>query len=1004
MSIRDRAASKAAEIGRNDLLGADEWKNSRLTWLSGLGPAMRAVSLPVGMVTGSVRRVGDMARLAIRRDRVEPLPTSSTDAAERFRVAQHMYQRTEEDIQLDVQSTAKQFTFLFIAATLMAAFAILTFDHNGPMPLLIQLTWRFALVLPVVLMAARMGFYNWQLRTRQLGSVLAWLRQPSEWMASRLPAAGRAMSALLVAGLVGLATMGTAQAESPSAALNAVFKKPDAQDLWLSILQYVFPGIGPLGVNGAMPGGDAGAGGSTAAIAGIQTAFGTYLAILMALGSFFMCYQIILGAVHTAHEGRVLGQRWHTTWAPVRVVLGVGSLAPVTKGFCLSQLLVLQIAIWGGSFGNALWAAYVPAITVNLSGTGPLRPDQAGLFRDMMSLEVCNATMVATANSIAGTTLTPGSRTSFFGPSMTAPPTAWTLAASTAPVRSTFNALTSSVFGWQPFNLSYATLDYGRCGTVTTTFLPAGSATDGLGAARAAFDQTRMDAGIQLITAFRPIAQALVQSVTPGVNGGVQAAPDFTQVLAPIQQYRDRTTQAADTFMNAYSSGTAITTIKQQSASFGWLSSGVFYTTLGRMMEARATVARETFQASVGTGADWNGSLQRYKDALFLANRGTIPVFAQWWSLGLNSSSGGTFDAVAIRNADIAGPTTAESILNKLFPYETMQKWLSGFHIDLSRGNALFDLVDFGHTILNYTFAAVAAMMVVNSVGGWLSGVVSGGLAGAAAGPAGAAAGAVAGGWVTSAIANSIAAISSMIWTIIAMLFAVGVAHAYVLPMVPYFHMFFFALGMLILVVEGAIAAPLWALVHIRMDGGELIDGPQKAGYIIIMNLLLRIPLAMLGLFFSFLVFDVMTWFESATFDAAFFSVTTGHGFALIGLTTAIVMICYLHYQTAMRSFGLITHIPDRVISWMGASPNATGDGEHGSRMAGAMLNVAERKWQVLGGAAQGAGMIRGSRGAITAAPPPGGGGRTGGAAPGRGNRGTEAPSAPPTTEGGARE
>ena len=73
-----------------------------------------------------------------------------------------------------------------------------------------------------------------------------------------------------------------------------------------------------------------------------------------------------------------------------------------------------------------------------------------------------------------------------------------------------------------------------------------------------------------------------------------------------------------------------------------------------------------------------------------------------------------------------------------------------------------------------------------------------------------------------------------------------------------------------------------------------------------------------------------------------------------------------MNYQAALRSFALITHVPDRVSRWFGASPGGEGsnEGEHATKVVGMAVGAFERK----------AGAVTQSVGAVSARkkPPPG--------------------------------
>jgi conjugal transfer/type IV secretion protein DotA/TraY len=156
-------------------------------------------------------------------------------------------------------------------------------------------------------------------------------------------------------------------------------------------------------------------------------------------------------------------------------------------------------------------------------------------------------------------------------------------------------------------------------------------------------------------------------------------------------------------------------------------------------------------------------------------------------------------------------------------------------------------------------------------------------------------------------------------------IFMSGVYDALILPLLPFIHFTFAAMGIFILVIEGVVAAPIWALMHVRMAGKHVISEQTRTGYILFFNILLRIPLTFFGLLFSIIVFNGMVAVMNATLFPALASATAESLFGLVSTATIVVLITILNYQIARRSFQLITQIPDRVTMWFGAS-NVSGD------------------------------------------------------------------------------
>lgn len=71
----------------------------------------------------------------------------------------------------------------------------------------------------------------------------------------------------------------------------------------------------------------------------------------------FLIWEVFSGMIASANEGEFLGKRTHTSWAITRTVVGGLSLIPAFGGFCLAQLVMLWatavgIGIAGGTLGK----------------------------------------------------------------------------------------------------------------------------------------------------------------------------------------------------------------------------------------------------------------------------------------------------------------------------------------------------------------------------------------------------------------------------------------------------------------------------------------------------------------------------------------------------------------------------------------------------------------------------------------------------------------------------
>lgn len=124
------------------------------------------------------------------------------------------------------------------------------------------------------------------------------------------------------------------------------------------------------------------------------------------------------------------------------------------------------------------------------------------------------------------------------------------------------------------------------------------------------------------------------------------------------------------------------------------------------------------------------------------------------------------------------------------------------------------------------------------------------------------------------------------------------------------------------------LAAPLAALQHIKADGEDFADQKQQTFYLLAFNALLKPTLLLFGLVMASVMFVVMANFLNMTMGLAFVSSQGDSFIGLVGLFVMLVISFYMHYQPCIRSFGLITKVPEAVADLLGVRDGNRG--EHG--------------------------------------------------------------------------
>lgn len=685
------------------------------------------------------------------------------------------------------------------------------------------------------------------------------------------------MCRLALAALL-MAMMPAAAHASP---ISDVLTVPPTSDIWRHMLEVLFPGVGPLG------------GTATAGTTAFASAVGSFLAILMAAGTSVLIWHVISGTVATAHEGTVLGKNWHQVWAPIRVVMGVGLLVPIANGFCLAQVLVISIACWSGSVGNLLWSSYLTGLTTpGLSA--PSLPATGALVRQFADAEVCHAGLSEKSVELGGNAL----------PAVTAERSNLSsLGGVEVTTGNAWNALSSWATGGSSassaqVNRTLVTWDYGPCGAISGPFaLNAGG-----DASVTAFDTSRLSAIESLRSALNTAATTYVGVETSGPSTAASEPPAVAALVSAVTSAKSAfdsgLTSAASTLV-AGANGGAESTFVTNAQAAGWVSAGSYYMTLARLQTRVQQVADTLPSITISENAD-----AEYRPLLHELHAGpyapitrfdaAYDAAAKSWSSSVPDLSAGVK-----AGADEHSSMSIFGLLNWLFSgvFQIVDTHFTGVSVSDTAGSGMQQLVDFGSKLLS----AVTAVLGIGVVG-----IL-------AAGGAGAAAGAVLG-------ASGVAAYAVKIAVGVAVgVVGVGALHAYVLPVIPFVMWAFAVVSVLILVAEAMVAAPLWALMHVRMDGQELVGPAQHAGYLIIFNLFLRIPLTLMALFLSFGVFQAGLWLLSITFWPAALSATADTSAGMVGSLVMLLILSFVHWHLAMRSFGLITTLPDRVSRWFGA-------------------------------------------------------------------------------------
>ena len=845
---------------------------------------------------------------------------------------------TEADL-LAMQNTARRaFVVWFLLTSAMLLFAIV--EPRFGLARGIHQLLPYLLIAPLLAKMAQWSLWHLQLSRRALIPFRVWARNPKLWMA---PAddIGRPSNGLMMllavmllpllshAALAQAAGSGSgAGAAGLSGILTTMVQPLAAGDLSLQWMQHLFPSLW-TSVTGVTYAQDA-----------VAQLMGTLNVLLTGVAAAMLTWHTLVGIISTAHEGKVLGQRWHQIWAPIRVVMSFTAVIPI-KGFCLAQLLVVQVFLAGFALANVEWNLYVD-LSTGLSGATAITvpPDslaQMPAFEAIIAGETCiQAAQYANATNAGLATLSSLNSQSWFSSGRVKyaqPPTTGTVTAVGG----------NSVYTW----------DYGTvCGRVTWLVLNAGAASppppppaaasapmlsvpsiaaDNANATLAQhnFDQARVDAFGVFVAAVRNsnIGQQAVQMFSPGQTPG--PAPDLVALVAQSMNafatYKSAVLGASGT-LSASLNATSRQAFKDRATTLGWASAGAIEPLIVR---ANAAVIQRVAQSPAIDDVN-PPSINANKDMYNVLSRSLSAIgSAITTQSAIAPGTGINYDINMTQSAS-ANPARAFAIF-----MDNASHWFTTVTLNLFQLNPadpVGSIQDLGQGLtIGITTVWITPWGALNALAGAVKGAATGvdniPVVGWLAGTVGLAA--------ADALSQVLTAFAGLWTTTATWLLAIGAGFAIVIPMMQYIMWLFAIIGMITYVVEAVVGAAFWAFAHVRMDGAELIDAPQRHGYALCFNALFRPALLVLGLIMGNIALSVMAAFVNATFVIA-----ADSSISFVDPISWIVLLgtlLFIHYQLAVRSYTLITALPDRVARWSGAS--GEGLGEEGN-FHGAHTNI----------------------------------------------------------------
>lgn len=389
-----------------------------------------------------------------------------------------------------------------------------------------------------------------------------------------------------------------------------------------------------------------------------------FTSVLFLMCGLSIAFGTLQGIVSTAYTGKVLGDRWHQIWTPLRVVVGLGLLAPMPSGFSPAHYLLRDVVARGGiNLADASWNVFVSVIAKD--GTTIIPTSSAGSTVAMAVLrhEVC-AAVYNQAGSLWG----------------------WEI----AKPKPTGEISGLGVLGYDKL----VTWSYGpTCGRFSYTVPDE----------RDAFSNARRTAVSELVNAFRPEAAryAKLAAETSGISSadgmtraiaGTVLSPRLVQDIRAAGAMFDKSVSDAAKATVATIETESRSKLAEAAKTDGFLTAGMYFMSLSQISQLTTSLTNELAEE---TPPRTDGDFGQAIELAFAALRLQVSGEAERVSLSANDFAA-------------AGDEQAGFLTKMLAPVaRSLTEWAAT--ATAVEGDAMSALVSSGHAMISIAWGAIAA-------------------------------------------------------------------------------------------------------------------------------------------------------------------------------------------------------------------------------------------------------------------------------------------------------
>lgn len=701
--------------------------------------------------------------------------------------------------------------------------------------------------------------------------------------------------------------------------------------------------------------------------------------IIVVVGLFVVSYVGILSVINTANEGSAMGKKWSAVWVPMRSIAGLALLVPApASGYSMIQVTVMWIILQGIGAADALWEIALNGLASGASVSGGTQVDPSlyatgeTLAKKILNAQICMETLrkqsLSQENQDTNTWLAQnGQQINEFAELQTDMPVFVTSSAATAnspAIRQAGPDTACSAPDDDPKNaVQYAEM----------------SGKLYFGISNGSDSEKKICGAIDIIGSVCSLEFKQVSDQAPSQNEMIDAATEiyFTKILAvgnmltslngltdgfisgdfiqPVSSKDINTKIPPDGYIDAAATQyqnilSGLTILPAGGAGFanniseemkkqiqegkenGWISAGSFYfifnkTSIGKIFKSASSKSKDIIKdndsipsctqpgCNTGFPSDSTSKIPSIANLASLVSlQPDLDILAYNLAMG-NAYATSAKQTGSIFNAPGSGGSSINEAVSTVGSLNSsaIKSMTDMLNTNDSASDPLFGISQFGATlmrivedtsitVMGYVLTVSALTVLGDQLSAYGFSLPFPRLGSAA-----------------KQAATVMLAVFAIFLPVFAFMWSFGALLAVYCPLIPFMIFMMTAVGWFLTVIEAIIAAPIVALGFVLPSGDDL--GKVEHALSILANIFLRPMLMLIGFILAGRVFKAVVMFVNFGMGSVFNTINVSTVFS-----TIVIMGVYTMFiiSIANTSFSLIYALPDKILRWIGGSPEQT--------------------------------------------------------------------------------